>query len=240
MTPKIVSPNEWLDARVKLLVREKELTRLQDALAEERRQLPWVRVDKQYEFEGPDGKVSLSELFAGKSQLAIWHFMLGPGWKEGCPSCSMLSDHLNGVLPHLAARDVEYVAISRAPIAESGDFKARMGWRFHWVSSFDTEFNRDYHVSFTKDELAQGQFNYNYGLGGFPSEEAPGLSVFIRGDDGAIYHTYSTFARGAEPLLGAYALLDMLPKGRDEAGLPWPMAWVRHHDRYGKTTETSS
>lgn len=236
MTPKIVSPKEWLDARVKLLAREKELTRLQDALAQERKQLPWVRVDKPYVFEGASGKVSLPELFRGKSQLAVWHFMFGPGWKEGCPSCSLLADHMNGALPHLAARDVEYVAISRAPFEELAAFKARMGWAFEWVSSFETDFNRDFDVSFTKEELAQGSRNYNYSTPRFPMEEAPGLSVFVRADDGGVYHTYSTFARGAESLLGVYALLDMLPKGRDEAGLPWPMAWVRHHDRYGRTT----
>jgi predicted dithiol-disulfide oxidoreductase (DUF899 family) len=236
MTPKIVSPKEWLDARVQLLAREKELTRLQDALAQERKQLPWVRVDKPYVFESEAGEVSLPELFKGKSQLAVWHFMFGPGWKEGCPSCSMLADHMNGALPHLAARDVEYVAISRAPIAELAAFKARMGWRFEWVSAFDSDFNRDFAVSFTKEELAQGSRHYNYGVPQFPMEEAPGLSVFVRADDGAVYHTYSTFARGAESLLSVYSLLDMLPKGRDEVGLPWPMAWVRHHDRYGRTT----
>jgi predicted dithiol-disulfide oxidoreductase (DUF899 family) len=239
MTRKIVSPTEWLDARVKLLEKEKELTRLRDQLARERTELPWVRVEKNYVFEGPNGKVTLADLFAGKSQLAVWHFMLGPGWKEGCPSCSLLQDHIDGVLEHLAARDVEYVAISRAPYAEIAPFKARMGWRFNWVSSYETEFNRDFHVSFTKDELSKGQFYYNYGLNGFPSEEAPGLSVFTRDDTGAIYHTYSTFARGAEPMLGIYAILDMMPKGRNEAGLPWPMAWVRHHDRYGKTSTTA-
>lgn len=235
MTPKIVSPNEWLDARVKLLEREKELTRLRDEVAKERSQLPWVRVEKNYVFEGANGKLTLADLFAGKSQLAVWHFMMGPGWQEGCPSCSLLSDHVDGVLEHLAARDVEYVAISRAPYAEIAPFKARMGWRFNWVSSHATEFNRDFHVSFTPDELAKGQFYYNYGLNGFPREEAPGLSAFFKDDSGAIYHTYSTFARGAESMLSFYAIMDMLPKGRNEAGLPWPMAWVRHRDRYGET-----
>ena len=235
MNPKIVSPQEWLDARLSLLSKEKELTRLHDQLAQQRTQLPWVRVDKPYTFEGANGKVSLSDLFGDKTQLAVWHFMLGPGWQEGCPSCSLLADHMNGVLPHLAARDVQYVAISRAPYAEIAPFKARMGWQFDWVSSHETEFNRDFHVSFTKDELAKGQFYYNYGLDGFPSEEAPGLSAFIKAEDGSVYHTYSTYARGAESLLSMYALLDMMPKGRNEAGLPWPMAWVRHHDRYGNT-----
>lgn len=239
MTHQIVSPKEWLAARVALLAREKELTHLQDELAQARKALPWVRVDKRYVFDGPNGKVTLAQLFAGKSQLAIWHFMLGPGWKEGCPSCSMVSDHVNGTLPHLAARDVEYVAISRAPIEEIAAFKARMGWRFNWVSARHSDFNRDFRVSFDKQEMAQGKFDYNYGAGGFPMEEAPGLSAFIRGDDGAIYHTYSAFARGAEPMLGVYAVLDMMPKGRNEEGLPWPMAWVRHHDRYGQTGEST-
>jgi predicted dithiol-disulfide oxidoreductase (DUF899 family) len=234
MNSKIVSPKEWLEARVSLLAKEKQLTHLHDELAEQRMQLPWVRVEQPYEFEGPHGKVSLSELFGDKTQLAVWHFMLGPGWKEGCPSCSLLSDHIDGILPHLSARDIEYVAISRAPYAEIAPFKARMGWNFNWVSSHDTAFNRDFHVSFSKEELANGQFYYNYGLDGFPSEEAPGLSVFVK-QAGEIFHTYSTFARGAESLLSVYALLDMMPKGRNERELPWPMAWVRHHDRYGKT-----
>jgi predicted dithiol-disulfide oxidoreductase (DUF899 family) len=236
MNPKIVSPKEWLEARVALLAKEKELTHLRDALAKARAELPWVRVQKNYVFEGDRGRVSLADLFAGKSQLAVWHFMMGPGWKEGCPSCSMLADHMNAALPHIAARDVEYIAISRAPYAEIAPFRSRMGWKFNWVSSHDTEFNRDFHVSFTKDELSNGQFYYNYGYDGFPSEEAPGLSVFYKDESGAIYHTYSTFARGAEPMLGVYALLDLMPKGRDEAALPWPMAWVRHHDQYGKVT----
>ena len=239
MNPKIVSPNEWLEARVKLLAKEKEMTRLREELTKARGELPWVRVDKEYVFDGANGKQTLSDLFAGKSQLVVWHFMMGPGWEEGCPSCSMLSDHVDGTLEHLAARDIEYIAISRAPYAEIAPFKARMGWRFNWVSSFETEFNRDFHVSFTKDELAKGQFFYNYGLNGFPSEEAPGLSVFTKDKSGAIYHTYSSFSRGVEPLLGIYTILDLVPKGRNEAGLPWPMAWVRHHDRYGKTTTTA-
>lgn len=238
MNPKIVSSREWLDARLNLLSKEKELTRLRDQLARERNELPWVQVEKNYTFEGAAGKVTLSELFGDKTQLAVWHFMLGPGWQEGCPGCSLVADHVNGVLPHLAARDVQYVAISRAPYAEIAPFKARMGWQFDWVSSYETEFNHDFHVSFTKDELAKGQIYYNYAVDGFPIEEAPGLSAFVKGEDGEVYHTYSTFARGAEPLLSLYALLDMMPKGRNESGLPWPMAWVRHRDRYGNTAQS--
>jgi predicted dithiol-disulfide oxidoreductase (DUF899 family) len=234
--PKTASRDEWLAARRALLAKEKHLTRLQDELAAERRALPWVRVEKDYVFEGPSGQCSLSDLFAGRSQLVVYHFMLGPGWKEGCPSCSLLSDHLDGALVHLAARDVTLTVVSRAPYAEIAPFKARMGWRFPWVSSFDSDFNRDYHVSFSKEEVASGTFYYNFGMTGFPSEEAPGLSVFAKDESGAVFHTYSSYARGGEPFIGAYQFLDLVPRGRDEAGLPWPMAWVRHHDRYGTTS----
>jgi predicted dithiol-disulfide oxidoreductase (DUF899 family) len=234
--PTIVSPDEWLTARKQLLAKEKELTRRRDELAEERRALPWVRVDKSYVFHGPSGSETLSELFAGRSQLVVYHFMFGPGWKDGCPSCSLLSDHIDGSLAHLTAKDVSFAAVSRAAYTEIQPFKERMGWRFHWVSSYGNDFNRDYHVSFSKDEVTSGQFDYNYGRKGFPSEEGPGISVFFQDEDGVIFHTYSAYARGAEPIIGVYQFLDMVPKGRDEKGLPWPMAWVRHHDRYGKTT----
>jgi predicted dithiol-disulfide oxidoreductase (DUF899 family) len=230
--PKIASRDEWLAARQALLAKEKHLTRLRDELAAERRTLPWVPVEKNYVFDGPSGKQTLSDLFAGRSQLVVYHFMLGPGWKEGCPSCSLLSDHFDGALVHLAARDVTLAVVSRAPYAEIAPFKARMGWRFPWVSSFNSEFNRDHHVSFSKEEVATGEFYYNYGMNGFPSEEAPGVSVFAKDASGAVFHTYSSYARGGEPFIGAYQFLDMVPKGRGEAGLPWPMAWVRHHDRY--------
>lgn len=234
MSNVITSREEWLAARKRLLVKEKELTRLRDALAEERRALPWVRVDKRYVFEGAAGAQTLSDLFAGKSQLVIYHFMLGPGWGEGCPGCSLLADHVDGSLVHLAARDVTLTAVSRAPYAEIAPFKARMGWRFPWVSSHGSDFNRDYHVWFSKEEVASGSFYYNFETKGFPSgEEAPGLSVFYKDADGTVFHTYSAYARGNEPLVGVYSFLDLVPKGRDEAGLPWPMAWVRHHDRYG-------
>jgi predicted dithiol-disulfide oxidoreductase (DUF899 family) len=233
--PKIVSQSEWLEARKRLLAKEKELTRQQDELAAERRELPWVRVDKSYEFQGPSGKQTLGDLFAGHSQLVIYHFMLGPGWKEGCPSCSLIADHLDGAALHLGARDVSLAVISRAPYSEIAPFQRRMGWRFHWVSSYDSGFNRDYHVSFSKEEVASGAFYYNYALDGFPNEEAPGISVFVKDESGAVFHSYSAYARGGEPLIGAYHLLDIVPKGRNEAGLPWPMAWVRHHDRYGVT-----
>lgn len=233
--PKIASRDEWLAARRELLAKEKHLTHLRDELAAQRRTLPWVPVEKAYAFDGASGRLTLSDLFEGRSQLVVYHFMLGPGWKEGCPSCSLLSDHLDGALVHLAARDVTLAVVSRAPYAEIAPFKARMGWRFPWVSSFESDFNRDYHVSFSKEEVATGEFYYNYGMNGFPSEEAPGVSVFAKDASGAVFHTYSSYARGGEPFIGAYQFLDMVPKGRDEAGLPWPMAWVRHHDRYGTT-----
>jgi len=233
--PNIVSPAEWLAARKQLLDKEKELTRRQDELAAERKALPWVRVDAAYTFEGPTGLTSLSDLFAGRSQLIVYHFMLGPGWKEGCPSCSLLADHVDGARAHLAARDVTLTLVSRAPYAELARFHERMGWSLPWVSSHGSDFNRDFHVFFSKEEVAAGSFNYNFATNGFPNEEAPGISVFVKDGSGAIFHTYSTYARGSEPLIGAYYLLDMVPKGRDEEGLPWPMAWVRHHDRYGVT-----
>ena len=235
--PVIASADEWLKARKELLAKEKELTRLHDELAAQRRALPWVRVDKNYVFSGPSGEQTLADLFGDKSQLVVYHFMFGPGWKEGCPSCSLLSDQFDGVLVHLAARDVAFAAVSRAPYAEIAPFKQRMGWKFPWVSSHDNDFNRDYHVSFTKQEVATGQIYYNFGVNSFPSEEAPGLSVFIRDESGALFHTYSSYGRGPEPMLGVYQFLDLTPNGRNEQNLPWPMAWVRHHDRYGKTSE---
>jgi predicted dithiol-disulfide oxidoreductase (DUF899 family) len=232
-THRIATREEWLTARLRLLASEKELTRQRDALARERRALPWLRVAKRYEFDGPDGGVALADLFGGRSQLAIYHFMFGPDWQEGCPSCSFVSDHLDGALAHLAARDVALAVVSRAPIAKIAAFRARMGWRFTWVSSHGSDFNRDFRVSFTPDELAQGAVEYNYVRQEFPSQEAPGLSVFYRDVSGEIFHTYSTYGRGVEPLVGTYAILDLVPRGRDEDHLDFTMAWVRHHDRYG-------
>lgn len=231
--PAIVSPDEWLIARKKLLAKEKELTCRHDELAAERRALPWVRLDERYVFEGPSGQVTLGDLFAGRSQLLVYHFMFGPGWKEGCPSCSLASDQFDGAVTHLAARGASFAAVSRAPYAEIKPFKERMGWRFPWVSSNGSDFNRDYHVSFTKEEVASGRFEYNYGMNGFRGEEGPGMSAFYQDDEGSIFHTYSAYARGLEPLLGVYTMLDLAPLGRNEEGLPWPMAWVRHHDSYG-------
>jgi len=232
MHNRIVSRDEWLAAREQHLSREKELTRLRDQLSAERRELPWVKVDKRYVFDGPDGRQTLADLFAGRSQLVVYHFMFGPGWAEGCPSCSWAADGFDANLVHLNARDVSFVAVSRAPLAQIQAFQKRMGWRFPWVSSHDTDFNRDYHVSFTPEEMAKGDAYYNFANNGFPSEEAPGVSVFYKDEKGDVFHTYSTYARGGEPMLAAYFFLDLVPKGRDEARLPFTMAWVRHHDRY--------
>ncbi len=230
--PKVVSQEEWVAARKELLAKEKELTRQKDALAAERRKLPWVKVDKNYVFDGSRGKQTLADLFAGKSQLIVYHFMFGPEWKEGCPSCSFLMDHTDGALIHLGQRDVAFTAISRAPWPKIAEFKQRMGWRFPWVSSYGSDFNHDYQVSFTKEEKAKGKVDYNFDMTEFPSEEAPGISVFYKDSNGNIFHTYSAYARGTEASAGTYQFLDLVPKGRDEQDLPFTMAWVRHHDRY--------
>jgi predicted dithiol-disulfide oxidoreductase (DUF899 family) len=229
----IVSPEQWISLRKELLRKEKELTRLRDRLNAERRELPWVRVDERYVFDAPGGKVSLADLFAGRSQLVIYHFMFGPEWQEGCPSCSFMSDHIDGALAHLAARDVTMTMVSRAPLAKIEAFKKRMGWRFNWVSSYGSNFNADFQASFTKEEMAQGKVNYNYTMQEFPSEEAPGISVFYKDAVGTVFHTYSSYGRGVEQLVGTYMILDMVPKGRDEDHLGFTMEWVRYHDRYG-------
>lgn len=229
----IVSKEEWLKARTALLAKEKENTRQRDELARQRRELPWVKVDKNYVFDAPHGKVTLSELFGAHDQLLIYHFMFGPDWAEGCPSCSFVSDHLDGATLHLAARDVSLVMISRAPLPKIEAFKKRMGWQFPWVSSQGNTFNHDFNVHFTPEEKAKGEVYYNYTLQPFPSTEAPGVSVFYKDSEtGDIFHTYSTFGRGLDALVGTYVLLDMVPKGRDEDDLPFSMQWVRYHDRY--------
>jgi predicted dithiol-disulfide oxidoreductase (DUF899 family) len=230
---KVVSREDWIAARKELLTKEKESTRLRDRLSADRRKLPWVKVEKQYVFDGPAGKETLADLFVGRSQLVIYHFMFGPDWKEGCPSCSFVSDHIDGALAHLAARGVTMAMVSRAPLAKIEAFKKRMGWRFKWVSSYGSDFNPDFHVSFTKEEFAQGKVNYNYTMQEFPSEEAPGISVFHKDAGGDVFHTYSTYGRGVEQIVGTYMILDMVPKGRDEDHLGFPMEWVRYHDRYG-------
>lgn len=230
--PPVVSREQWLAERHALLAREKALTRQADQLARERRALPWVRVDRPYVFDTPDGPRALAELFEGRRQLLVQHFMLGPGWAEGCPSCSFMADHHDGAAPHLAQRDASLLVVSRAPLAEIERFRRRMGWRFRWVSSHGSEFNRDFGVSFASEDVARGTVAYNYTVQPFPQAEAPGISVFWRGEDGTVFHTYSCYGRGVEAMMGTYPLLDLLPRGRDEDTLPYPMAWVRHHDRY--------
>jgi predicted dithiol-disulfide oxidoreductase (DUF899 family) len=230
---KVVSRDEWLAARKQHLSKEKEFTRLRDKLSAERRELPWVKVEKNYLFDGPGRKETLADLFGGRSQLIVYHFMFGPEWEQGCPSCSFLSDHIDGSVVHLAHRDVTFVVVSRAPLPKIEAFKKRMGWRFKWVSSYGSDFNFDYHVSFTKDEMTKGKVYYNYDMNEFPSDEGPGISVFCKDGSSDIFHTYSAYARGLDILVGAYNYLDLVPKGRDEVELPWTMAWVRHHDKYG-------
>lgn len=225
---RVVSPEEWLSARKALLEEEKELTRRLDALSAKRRALPWVRVDKNYVFEGPGGKETLAELFGANSQLIIYHFMFGPGWKEGCPGCSFLSDHIDGANLHLAHHDVSVVVVSRAPWREFQAFKKRMGWRFKWMSSYGSDFNYDYHVSATAEGLKSGRAFYNFEMGE-ANDELPGISVFYKDAEGAIYHTYSAYARGGDILIGAHNYLDLTPKGRNE---DTTMNWVRHHDKY--------
>jgi predicted dithiol-disulfide oxidoreductase (DUF899 family) len=231
--PRIGTRAEWLAARKALLIREKQLTRARDALNAERRALPMVRIEKDYQFDAPEGGKTLAELFDGRSQLIVNHFMLGPGWNEGCVGCAFLADHIDGALAHLEHHDVSLVVVSRAPLAEITCFKARMGWRFKWVSSYRSDFNHDFHVSFREEEIANGRVYYNYEMREFQSEELPGLSVFYQDGAGAIFHTYSSYARGAEELLGTYMWLDLTPRGRNETGPSFDLTdWVRHHDRY--------
>jgi len=229
---KVVSRDQWLVARKAYLAEEKAFSKARDALSKKRRELPWEKVEKNYVFDGPNGKETLADLFGGKSQLIVYHFMLGPDWETGCPSCSFLADHFDGPLIHLAQRDVTFLVVSRAPLPQIEKFKARMGWRFKWVSSFGNDFNFDYQVSATPEEKAGGKAMYNYELTTFPSDERPGASVFYKNESGEVFHTYSSYGRGLDILIGAYNLLDLAPKGRDEDGLKWSMAWVRHHDRY--------
>jgi len=230
---RIVPHGEWLEARVELLRREKELTRLRDELAAARRALPWERVTKDYVFQGPDGDVSLSGLFAGRRQLLVYHFMFGPDWEKGCKSCSFWADGFNLVPAHLAQRDVSFVAVSRAPLETLQAFARRMGWTFPWVSSGQTDFNFDYGVSFEAREVDEQRPAYNYGTSRPHGTEMPGFSCFACDDAGAVHHTYSTYGRGLDPMNPAYQLLDLTPLGRDEESLPFPMSWVRLRDEYG-------
>lgn len=230
--PTVVSAEEWLAARRDLLRQEKEFTRQRDALAARQRALPWVKIEKPYMFESPRGRVSLAELFGRHRQLIVQHFMFGPGWEEGCKSCSFMMDHVNPAVPHLAARNVAFAAISHAPLAEILPFKQRMGWDINWVSAHGTDFNTDFHVSFAPDAVARGKVFYNYALQDVPNHELPGISVFAKDAVGNVYHTYSTYGRGVELVMTTYSLLDLVPQGRDEAKLEYGMAWVRYHDRY--------
>jgi predicted dithiol-disulfide oxidoreductase (DUF899 family) len=230
---EVVSRDEWIEARKQHLAREKEFTRLRDQLSAERRALPWVRVDKEYSFETPDGTATLADLFAGRSQLVVYHFMLGPDWEEGCKGCSFWADNLQGIDVHLAARDVTLIAVSSAPLDEITKFRTRMGWTHEWVSSAGSDFNHDYHVTFTPEEVQRGETYYNYAWLRSSLTERPGISVFYRDADGTVYHTYSCYARGLDMLNGAYHYLDLVPKGRDESGPGSRMTWVRLHDNYG-------
>ena len=228
---RIVSQDEWIAARKAHLAEEKAFTRARDALSKKRREMPWEKVDGNYVFDTPAGKQTLADLFGGKSQLIVYHFMLGPGWEQGCPSCSLLADHFDGAAIHLAQRDVAFVVASRAPLAQIEKFQRRMGWRFKWVSSFGNDFNYDYRVSFKPDQKSNGEVTYNYTRQEFPSEEAP-ASAFYKDAAGDVFHTYSSYARGLDILVGTYNFVDLVPKGRDEDGLAFSMSWVRHHDRY--------
>ena len=237
---KIVSREEWLDRRKALLVQEKEFTHLRDELSAARRALPWVKVEKTYIFDTVDGKETLGDLFAGRSQLVVDHFMLGPGWNEGCVGCSFGADHIDGGLVHLEHHDVSVIAVSRAPLAEIEAYKKRMGWRFKWVSAYGNDFNFDFQVSFRESDLASGRVFYNFTMTDAAISELPGLSVFAKSDTGEIFHTYSSYARGTEELLTTYMLLDMTPKGRNETGPHHNlMDWVRRHDEYGDNPAAS-
>ena len=229
---QVVSREDWLVARMEHLAKEKEFTRLRDQLSAERRDLPWVRIEKAYLFDSGTGKQSLANLFGDKRQLIVYHFMFGPDWEEGCPSCSFWADNFNGIGVHLNHRDTVLVAISRAPVELLEAYRQRMGWSFPWLSSLQSDFNQDYQVSYPAEAAKQGETIYNYRNGEFSGQELPGISVFYRAEDGTIYHTYSAYARGLDMLNGAYHFLDLTPKGRDEANLSWSQAWLQRHDQY--------
>ena len=228
---KVVSEKEWVTARKRLLVKEKQFSRLRDQLNQQRRDLPWVKVEKEYVFEGPQGKESLADLFGGKSQLITYHFMFGPGWKDGCPHCSFWADHYDGANLHLGQRDTTLVVISRAPWEEIAPFKKRMGWRFKWVSSAANDFNFDFHVSFTPEELKSGTAIYNYAPLDMDIDEREGVSAFYKDAKGDVYHTYSSYARGIDLMNTTYNVLDLTAKGRDE-NPEHSQDWVRYHDEY--------
>jgi len=239
-TARIVSRDEWIEARKALLTKEKELTQSRAKLTKLRSELPWTQVTKTYVFDSADGPVALPDLFGPRSQLIVYHFMFDPDWSEGCKSCSFVADHYNPITVHLNQRDVSMVTVSRAPLNKLLSFKKRMGWTFDWVSSFGTDFNRDFHVSFSEQDLSTNAVYYNYETQPFPVREAPGISVFKKSADGQVFHTYSSYGRGLENMLGTYTFLDLVPKGRDEATLSYGMQWVRHHDRYDTAAPDAS
>ena len=232
---KVVSQKDWIIARRKFLAKEKKFSRLRDALSLERRKLPWVKIEKEYVFNGPAGKATLGDLFDGRSQLLVYHFMFGPGWKEGCPHCSFWADHFDSVNFHIAQRDTTFAVISRAPWKEIAPFKKRMGWKFNWASSFGSDFNFDFNVSFTPEQIRSGVLPYNYGKFKMEIDELQGVSAFYRDRNGDIYHTYSSYARGIDLMNTTYNFLDLTAKGRDED----PDAtqnWVRYHDKYKRAS----
>jgi predicted dithiol-disulfide oxidoreductase (DUF899 family) len=229
---KVVSADEWLKARLDFLVKEKEFTRRRDELSRQRRELPWEQVDKQYVFDGANGQETLAQLFDARSQLIVYHFMFDPNWEAGCHGCSWWADNFERNVIHLKHRDVTLVAISRAPFDKIEAFRKRMGWTFKWVSASDNDFNYDYHVSFRPEEATSGEIYYNYGPQKRSMTELPGISVFYKDSTGTIFHTYSCYERGLDMMNAGYHFLDLLPKGRDEDGLPHSMAWLRHRDRY--------
>lgn len=230
MQHAVVSRDEWLTARRDLLKAEKEVTHLRDKVTQKRLALPWVRMDKEYVFDTPDGPRALADLFDGRSQLLLQHFMFAPGWKEGCPSCSFMADHTDGMNLHLAHHDVTMIAVSRAPLTEIERYRKRMGWQFKWVSSNGSPFNYDFRVSFTPEQVATGHVDYNFDESDETDEEFPGVSAFFKDEAGDVFHTYSTFGRGVEVMMGTYAMLDLMPKGRNEVeGMG---DWMRRHDRY--------
>lgn len=232
MSHPIVNNDEWLAARRALLEKEKAFQAQRDELAKARRELPWRKVEKDYTFQNAEGEHTLADLFAGCSQLIVYHFMFHPDWEEGCKSCSFLTDSYNGNVEHLKARDASLVAVSRAPFDKLSNYRDRLGWTFPWYSSSASDFNFDFGVSFTPEQLETKNGGYNYRDGAVFGEEMPGISVFVKADDGAILHTYSTYARGLDPFIVTYQLLDLVPKGRDEDALSFTMEWVRRHDEY--------
>jgi len=233
-THEVVSKGEWVEARKRLLAKEKEFTRMRDQLSAERRALPWMRVDKDYTFDGPNGRETLAQLFGDRSQLVVYHFMFAPEWDVGCKNCSFWADNFNGITAHLRQRDVAFAAISRAPLAKLQAFAQRLGWTFKWVSSQGTDFNYDFEVSFQPDALARGDATYNFAKLQNANSDMPGISVFAKDESGAVFRTYSTFGRGLDMMNTAYHYLDLVPKGRDEAGLPFTMAWVKLRDLYDR------